>query len=243
MNSEETQLYENEIDVLDSHHTCSFRVPQPNHRTTGFEDEDGSEHSDPDADEAEEEDENCGPEDDGGGGEDEQQEEAVDEADQDFSGYTFLSSVSPNRTSQSSVRQSNTTELPSANRKKRKVPSPVTLPLSHPSSQYGLEYEARPANAPSGYEASHPSGQPGPAFGQLLRAAQLDGESGEYDDADEEEDTSEPIPQADLTDPVLLAKGDLSAYPVQVHFLVCWLGISKRSFKSSSVRFLISSFD
>ncbi|KAH9819984.1 hypothetical protein DFH28DRAFT_1218555 [Melampsora americana] len=145
--------------------------------------------------------------------EDEQVEEELDEADHNFSGYAFLSAGHSKQTS--STTQSTLADQTNANRKKRKVPSTVVIPLAHPILQYGLEYELRPANVPSPYTPPHTMGQTTPAFGQLLRAAQLEGEGGEYDDAEEEEDVSASTMQVDFTNPVTLAKA-LSSHHVKM---------------------------
>ncbi|EGF98041.1 uncharacterized protein MELLADRAFT_69605 [Melampsora larici-populina 98AG31] len=146
--------------------------------------------------------------------EDQQVEDEVDEADQDFSGYAFLSAGHPKQTS--STNQSSLADQPNANRKKRKVPSTVVIPLAHPVIQYGLEYELRPANVSSPYTLPHTMAHTTPAFGQLLRAAQLEGEGGEYDDAEEEEeDVSASTTPVDFTNPVTLAKA-LSSHHVKM---------------------------
>lgn len=158
-------------------------------------------------DEEEEEDGEHAPED------DEQVEDEIDEADQDFSGYAFLSAGHPKQTS--STTQSSLADQPNANRKKRKVPSTVVIPLAHPVLQYGLEYELRPADVPTPYTSPQTMGHTTPAFGQLLRAAQLEGEGGEYDDAEEEEEVSASTMQVDFTNPVTLAKA-LSSHHVKM---------------------------
>lgn len=132
-----------------------------------------------------------------------EQEDDVDEADQDFSAYPFLS---PNEESRPAPN-----EHSNANRKKRKVPSPAVVPHAPSPLQYGLDYALKSAKSTSGYLLPPALGHAGPAFGQLLRAAQLEDGGGEYDDLeDEEEDTSSVTPPVDFRDPVAMAKGDSS---------------------------------
>ncbi|KAG0144398.1 hypothetical protein CROQUDRAFT_95097 [Cronartium quercuum f. sp. fusiforme G11] len=214
MNSEDTQ-FESDLDTADTNQLYPFRIPQL-HPDPELEGEDYNEEDDPvgrDVEEEEDDDGKVGPEDEDDD-EDEEDDDQVDEADQDFSAYTFLSTASANRAVSSS--HPGLSEHLNANRKKRKVPSPAALTLVPPTLPYTQDYEPKSDKTFSGYQVSQNPGHAGPAFGQLLRAAQLGDEVREYDDADEEDDdVPRASPPVDFRDPAALAKA-LSSHHVKM---------------------------